>query len=131
MSSKTKKSQKSKTNAALPTRWHKSILKQQADQEEMRIDVIKQISKALNTLEKKYQWDDAYIFGSVAQKGKFRRNSDIDIAISGLNKVEHYAFTGEISELLDKPVDVVLLEECIFAQSIKEKGLKWNRKTGF
>ena len=28
-------------------------------------------------------------------------------------------------------LDVILLEECIFAESIKEKGLKWNRKTGF
>ena len=118
-------------NSAIPARWHKATLERAADQEKLRTLVLKQISKALNTLEKKYQWDDAYIFGSVAQKGKFKRNSDIDMAISGLNKLEHYSFTGEISELLDKPVDVVLLEECIFAQSIKEKGLKWNHKTGF
>ena len=118
-------------STALPSLWHKAILERQADQEKLRILVLKQISKALNTLEKKYHWDDTYLFGSVAQKGKFRRNSDIDIAISGLNKLEHYSFTGEISELLDKPVDVVLLEECIFTESIKEKGLKWNRKTGF
>jgi len=126
-----KKHRKPAKNSPIPARWHKAILERQADHEKLRILVLKQISKALNTLEKKYHWDDTYLFGSVAQKGKFRRNSDIDIAISGLNKLEHYALTGEISELLDKPVDVVLLEECIFAQSIKEKGLKWNRKTGF
>ena len=118
-------------STSLPSIWHKSILERQADQEKLRLLVLRQISKALNTLKKKYHWDDTYLFGSVAHKGKYRSSSDIDIAISGLNKLEHYAFIAEISELLDKPVDVVLLEECIFAQSIKEKGLKWSRKTGF
>ena len=131
MGSKTIMSQNPQKIAAFPARWHKSILKRQADQEEMRIALIEQINRALRKLEKKYYWDEAYLFGSVAQKGKFRRNSDIDIAVSGLNSLEHYAFTGEISELLDKRVDVVLLEECRFAKSIKKKGLKWNRKTGW
>lgn len=128
MGSKTIKSQNSQKSAALPSRWHKSILKRQADQEEMRIAVIERIKWALRKLKKKYYWDEAYLFGSVAHKGKFRRNSDIDIALSGLNKHEHYAFTGEISDLLDKRVDVVLLEECHFARSIKDKGLKWNHR---
>jgi predicted nucleotidyltransferase len=118
-------------NTAIPARWHKAIFERAAEREKLRISILEQIDTALTTLEKKYHWDDTYLFGSVTQKGKFNLNSDIDIAISGLNKLEHYAFTGEISELLDKPVDVVLLEECIFTQSIKEKGLKWNRKTGF
>ncbi len=122
--------QKPQKSVTLPGLWYKGILKKQADQEEMRTAVIQQINKALDRLEKKYHWDEAYLFGSVAQKGKFRRNSDIDIAVRGLNRLEHYAFIGEISELLDKRVDVVLLEECPFAKSIKEKGLKWNRKTG-
>ena len=91
--------------------------------------VMAQIHRALRKLKKKYHWDETYIFGSVAQKGKFRRNSDIDIAVSGLNSLEHYAFTGDISELIEKRVDVVLLEECRFAGSIKEKGLKWNHRT--
>ena len=130
MGSKTTITQNSQKSAALPARWYKSILKQQADQEEMRIAVIEQINRALRKLEKKYHWDEAYLFGSVVHKGKFRLNSDIDIAVSGLNVLEHYAFTGEISDLLDKRVDVVLLEECRFARSIKGKGLKWDRKTG-
>ena len=74
--------------AAFPARWHKSILKRQADQEEMRIAVIEQINRALRKLEEKYYWDEAYLFGSVAHKGKFRRNSDIDLAVSGLNSLE-------------------------------------------
>jgi len=36
MGSKTIISQNSQKSAALPARWHKSILKRQADEEEMR-----------------------------------------------------------------------------------------------
>ena len=120
-------SQKPKKTSILPDLWYKAIVKKQADQEKMRITVIQQINKALNRLDKKYHWDEVYLFGSVAQKGKFRRNSDIDIAVQGLDKLEHYAFIGEISDLLNKRVDVILLEECHFADSIKERGIKWSR----
>ena len=126
-----KNQQKADKNSSIPSRWKKAIMERQASQEKLRISVLQDISMALKTIEKKYHWDEAYLFGSVAQEEKFRRSSDIDLAISGLNKMEHYAFIAEISELLEVSIDVVLLEECPFAESIKEKGLKWNRKTGF
>ena len=85
-------------------------------------------TEALSSLEKKYQWDEVYLFGSIVLEGRFRQNSDIDIAVLGLKKFDYYKFIGEISDLLNKRVDVVLLEECHFAQFIKEKGIKWNPK---
>jgi predicted nucleotidyltransferase len=114
--------------AKFPHLWHKSILKKQADQEKLRIATLQQVEDALGGLEKKYRWDEAYLFGSIVREGRFGRNSDIDIALSGLKKYDYYEFVGEISDLLDKRVDVVLLEECRFAHFIKEKGLKWSRK---
>lgn len=123
-------SQKPKRNVSLPQLWYKTIMQKQADQEKMRVAMTQQISEALTRLDEKYHWDEIYLFGSLAQKGKFRRNSDIDIAVLGLRGHEYYAFIGEISELLNKRVDVVLLEECHFADSIKERGIRWNRKSG-
>ena len=120
---------KPKKTAALPDLWHKSILKKQADDEKMRISVFQQVEEALNSLEKKYQWDEAYLFGSIIQEGRFRQKSDIDIALLGLKKYDYYKFVGEISDLLNKRVDVVLLEECYFAHFIIEKGIKWIRKS--
>ena len=114
--------------AKFPDLWHKSILQKQADQEKMRIVVLRQVEDTLRCLEKKYHWDEAYLFGSLVLEGKFGRNSDIDIALLGLKKYDYYEFIGEISDLLNKRVDVVLLEECRFAHFIKEKGIKWNRK---
>ena len=115
--------------ATFPDLWHKCILKKQVDQEKRRIAVLRQIEEALSILEKKYQWEEAYLFGSIVTEGRFRRNSDIDVAILGLKKYDYYEFTGEISDLLNTRVDVVLLEECHLAPFIKEKGLKWNRKS--
>ena len=120
---------KSKKSATYPDFWHKSILNKQADQEKKRIAVLRQAKEALNSLEKKYQWDEAYLFGSLTLEGKFRQNSDIDIAVLGLKKYDYYKFIGEISDLLNERVDVVLLEECSFAHFIKKKGIKWNRKS--
>jgi predicted nucleotidyltransferase len=122
-------SAKPENTSTLPDIWLKSILKKQSDQERKRISVLRQVEEALNILEKKYQWDEAYLFGSIALKGRFGRNSDIDIAVSGLRKFDYYEFIGEISDILNKRVDVVLLEECPLAALIKDKGLKWNRKS--
>lgn len=126
-----KQKRKTGQHSSIPPRWQKAIIKRQSDQEKLRKSVLQKINLALKTIEKKYDWKEAYLFGSVTKKETFRRNSDIDLAVSGLNKLDHYAFLAELSDLLEKSVDVVLLEECPFAESIKEKGLKWNRKTGF
>ena len=120
---------KPKKAATFPDSWYKSILKKQAAQEKKRIAVLQQAKEALNSLEKKYQWDEAYLFGSLILEGRFRQNSDIDIAVLGLKKYDYYKFIGEISDLLNRRVDVVLLEECAFAHFIKKKGIKWNNKS--
>jgi len=96
--------------------------------EQHRQRTIQEIDRALKQLIQRYSWDDAYIFGSVANAGKYRTDSDVDIALSGLDKFDYYAFVGDISELLNKRVDVVLLEECHFRKAIMEKGVKWNPK---
>ena len=96
--------------------------------EQKRKRTTHEIDHALEKLMKRYSWDEAYIFGSVAKTGKFHSGSDVDIALSGLNKFDYYAFVGDISELLNKRVDVVLLEECSFRRSIMKKGIKWRPK---
>jgi hypothetical protein len=121
--------QKAQKNTAFPKIWYEAKLKEQEDVERMRILTVQRIKKTLKILEKKYCWNEVYLFGSVAEKGKFRRNSDIDIAVKGLNKFDYYEFVGEISSLLDKRVDVVLLEDCHFADAIRKKGIKWNRES--
>jgi predicted nucleotidyltransferase len=111
-----------------PPVWYQERQRKYHQLEKARLNTIDAIKKALNHLEKRYIWDDAYIFGSVTSTGRYRSASDVDIALSGLDKFDYFAFIGDISELLNKRVDVVRLEECRFSQSIISKGIKWTRK---
>ena len=114
------------TEKKYPAVWLKNRLKIQTEHEQHRLDTVHEIDRALKKLIKRYSWDEAFIFGSVAKTGKYHTGSDVDIALSGLNKFDYYAFVGDISKLLNKRVDVVLLEECRFSKSIIEKGIKWS-----
>ena len=111
-----------------PHVWLQGRQKKFQQREQARLNTMNAIKKALNHLEERYTWDDAYIFGSVATEGRYRSASDVDIALSGLDTLDYFAFIGDISELLNKSVDVVRLEECRFSQSIITKGIKWTRK---
>jgi predicted nucleotidyltransferase len=93
--------------------------------ERQRLTVLKQVLAALETLSRKYAWEDAFLFGSLCRPGGFGPESDIDIAVAGLSKLDHYAFVGDISNILDRPVDVVRLEDCPFAQKVVREGIPW------
>ena len=111
-----------------PPVWYKRRQKKHHQREQARLTTIGAIEDALHHLAGRYTWDDAYIFGSVANTGRYRSASDVDIALSGLDTLDYFAFIGDISELLNKRVDVVRLEECRFSQSIISKGIKWTRR---
>lgn len=86
------------------------------------------LDEAFKTLSEKYSWEEIFIFGSITRKGAFHDGSDVDIGIEGLDPLDHYAFDADISSLLERDVDEVLLEECGFAEKIKKKGQKWPTK---
>jgi uncharacterized protein len=108
--------------------WERSHSRKIKEREELRHSVLSRLNGALEILSDQYSWTEVFIFGSVIRKGAFHENSDVDIGIQGLYPLRHYAFVGELSGLLERDVDVVLLEECGFADRIKEKGLKWSAK---
>ena len=109
--------------------WKRNLARKEEEREKLRCAVLSRLDEALKVLSAKYSWDEIFVFGSVARKGTFHDRSDVDIGIEGLDPLQHYAFVGELSGLLERDVDVVLLEECGFAERIKEKGLKWPTKT--
>jgi predicted nucleotidyltransferase len=111
-----------------PAIWLKNRMNKQSEREQRRLHTVHEVDRALKKLMKSYAWDEAYMFGSLAKTGQYRPGSDVDIALSGLNKFDYYAFVGDISEMLNKRVDVVLLEECRFRKAIMEKGIKWSPK---
>lgn len=106
--------------------WIELLHKQMESREEIRKQVLLQVDAALDTLAGSYSWDEAYMFGSLIKEGKFSNRSDVDIAIKGLNKFKHFAFVGDISALLGRGVDVIMLEDCHFRNSIISGGIKWS-----
>ena len=116
-------------NTKYPAIWLDSVQRKLKQMEQLRLGVIGEVKNALDELQKKYQWDEAYIFGSLAKKDKFQLNSDVDIALSGLNKLEHYEFIGDISEILNRKVDVVRLEDCNYLHSIIDRGIRCKQKS--
>jgi uncharacterized protein len=109
--------------------WERHLARKEEQREELRHSVLLKLDKSLKVLSEKYSWKEIFIFGSITRNGAFHYNSDIDIGIEGLDPLKHYAFVGEISGLMERDVDVVILEECGFTEMIKEKGLIWSMKT--
>lgn len=89
------------------------------------IQAKKDFEKILNEIikfkpKKVYQW------GSLLNESQFDENSDIDIAVEGLNSVESFfKIHGIIEDISDFPVDFVEIETIseVHGKSIKDKGV--------
>lgn len=67
-----------------------------------------------------YQW------GSLLKAEQFDENSDIDIAIEGLDSAQKFfSLYGRVMEMTDFPVDIVEMEkiESVHRESIRSKGM--------
>jgi predicted nucleotidyltransferase len=109
-----------------PYLWRENRRKKMVAHETLRLSVLSQVRDALIFLSHRYHWGSVYVFGSVIKKGKFHPNSDVDLAVKGLDKFQLYSFISDISSFLQRDVDVVLMEECHFSESIIQRGVKWN-----
>lgn len=116
-----------KIESACPL-WVEFQKAKEATREIMRKDILRQLDAALDTLYETYSFDEVYLIGSIIKEGKFSSESDVDIAIKGLNKFEHFSFIGDLSSLLGRDVDVIRMEDCRFSDSIISGGVKWRSK---
>lgn len=71
--------------------------------------------------------DEAILFGSVVRPGRFDARSDIDIAVPDLEPRDFFTLMGHLEEGLGREIDLVPIETCHFADSIRRMGLTWNR----
>ncbi|MGE5342395.1 MAG: nucleotidyltransferase family protein [Candidatus Omnitrophota bacterium] len=66
--------------------------------------------------------NEIYLFGSLA-KGNFSDRSDVDLAVTGMEKSRFFKIFGKLLTALDHPVDLVNLEkEDRFSAILKRKG---------
>jgi predicted nucleotidyltransferase len=111
-----------------PTIWLQARERSAAARERYRRQVLEEVETVLQSLADKYQWDELYLFGSLIAPGRFSSESDIDIAVSGLDKHDLLPFIAEVSRELGSEVDVLRLEESKIADAIRRKGQLWAAK---
>jgi len=107
--------------------WKKYNHSKKQNNEIYRKEMFQKVHNAIHLLSNTYDWEQLYIFGSLIQKGAFTKYSDIDIGISGLNNLDYYSFIADISGILEKDVDVILLEESDFTDQIIKRGIQWKK----
>jgi len=108
----------------------KLIEKQKADREKRRDEVLDSLKKILEELAPKYGFSKAYIFGSTVKKGRFRSESDVDIAVFDLKDQHFFLLMAEISRRLERNVDlyqITVLDEGL-RKKIEEQGELWTRE---
>jgi len=83
------------------------------------------IARAAEAL-KKYGAREVYLFGSLAE-GKYTRNSDIDMAVSGLPPRVFFAAMSDAHKILMRPIDLIDLDDgSLFSEYLKKERLLYN-----
>jgi hypothetical protein len=105
------------------------LRKERQENEKIRQQTLKQLLRALPQLAARYDFACAYVFGSLTKKGRFRKNSDVDLAVEGLTDEKYFTFMAELSDLLGREVDVIQIEKHRLKNRILEIGLEWKRSS--
>jgi predicted nucleotidyltransferase len=67
-----------------------------------------------------------YVFGSLTKPGVFNDRSDVDLALEQEPpQMNVWQLTGALMERLERPVDIVLLDQCRFRDKILREGEVW------
>ncbi|HGE70722.1 TPA: nucleotidyltransferase domain-containing protein [Candidatus Poribacteria bacterium] len=108
----------------------KIIENKKAEKEAKRQQTLFKLMEVLSTLALKYGFSKVYIFGSVTKKGRFRDESDVDIAVFDLKDENFFQLMGEVSNLIGREVDLYQMEKIngFLKKRIEETGLLWTRE---
>ena len=102
-----------------------TLAKKRSELEQERQNLLKKTMDWLDNYGSCYGIKQAYIFGSLTRKNQFTNNSDIDIAVEITNADNLFPLIGFISEATEREVDLIQLNNCHFANRIRERGIKW------
>lgn len=108
-----------------PTLWIKIVRERYRERERKRQETLERVRRLLKNFFKDKDVGSVYLFGSITIEGRFYDHSDVDVAIDHLPRdMDRWELESMLEELLQREIDLIILEKCRFAQKIKEKGLK-------
>lgn len=104
-----------------------AVAQRRAAYEQKRQVRLAEVLQLLDELAPGYGIRQAYIFGSLAQPGRFKPTSDIDIAVEQIDPRRFFEAAGQLSMRLGCEVDLVELKHCHFADKIRREGVLWTQ----
>jgi hypothetical protein len=102
-----------------------ALARRQARDEAERQHVVTQVLQLLDDLGPRYNIQRAYLFGSVVKPGRFKADSDVDIAVEQIDPRQFIEALSEFSMSLNRDVDLIELDKCHFADKIRREGVVW------
>jgi predicted nucleotidyltransferase len=96
-----------------------------AEREKRRQAALKAATSALNAILPRYgKVRRAYLFGSVVRTGAFRLDSDVDVAVEGVEAADYFALWRDLEGTMpDWPVDLRdLVPGTHFAERVQMEG---------
>ena len=103
--------------------------KKRSQLEQERQSLLKKTIHWLDQYGSKYGIKKAYIFGSITRSHRFSDQSDIDIAVEMTNTDDFFSLSGWLSEVTGREVDIIPIQQCHFANRIRERGIQWTPKS--
>ena len=105
--------------------YRKKIKKEKKENEILFDKLNKKARKTAIHLGKKYKLEKVYLFGSLVNKNNFHKDSDIDLAVIGLDSKEYLDAWGELEKVLNHSFDLVQLEKAnnSLKKIIEEEGI--------
>ncbi len=101
----------------------RALARKRQERERLRHAVQAQALRLLD--ESPVEIGEAILFGSVVRPGCFDAASDVDIAIPAVDPRAYFMLLGHFEDGLERDVDLVALDTCHFADTIRRTGLRW------
>lgn len=101
--------------------------RERARLERERLATLSQLCQLLDEHGAGFGISEAYIFGSLTHPGRYRDDSDVDVAVPRMEAESFFAAMSVLSTALGREVDLVELTTCHFARQITERGIRWTR----
>lgn len=105
-----------------------AIAQKQARRQAMRQQTLAALLALLDEQGALFGLSQAYIFGSLVAAGRFHKQSDIDIGVTGLTPAQFFDLMTFLSTELERDIDLVDLQQCHFAHRICQAGTVWIAK---
>jgi predicted nucleotidyltransferase len=86
--------------------WDRMAREERSENERLRLEALKVALRLKDILVKEFKVDKVILFGSVLQKRRFNRYSDIDLAVAGLAK--QYFFRAFARLMMESEFEVDL-----------------------